>query len=105
MKLNYIVGLDDIRLAWGGELWLQPLGRDDVWSWVTTFMQSRRANDGPSNIPFWGGLVGYLGYELGLESLQVPVMHRKCISRGRYPDMNLVFVTRSIVVYSLSVEV
>ncbi len=105
LKLSYIVGADHIRLSCGGEHWLQPLGRDDVWSWVTTFMQSRRANDGPSNIPFWGGLVGYLGYELGLESLQVPVMHRKGISRGRYPDMNLVFVERSIVVDSLSDEV
>jgi para-aminobenzoate synthetase len=105
LKLGYTVGADHIRLSRGSEHWLQPLGRDDVWSWLTTFMQSRRASDGLSNVPFWGGLVGYLGYELGLESLQIPVLHRKGISRGQYPDLNLVFVERSIVVDSLSDEV
>jgi para-aminobenzoate synthetase len=105
LKLSYTVGADQIRLSRGSEYWLEPLGRNDVWSWLTTFMQSRRASDGPSNVPFWGGLVGYLGYELGLESLQIPVMHRKGISHGRYPDLNLVFVERSIVVDSLFDEV
>ena len=105
LKLGYTVGADHIRLSRGSEHWFQPLGRDDIWSWLATFMQSHRASDGPSNIPFWGGLVGYLGYELGLESLQIPVLHRKGISRGRYPDLNLVFVERSIVVDSLSDEV
>ena len=105
LKLSYTVGADQIRLSRGTECWLQPLGCDDVWSWLTTFMQSRRATDGYSNVPFWGGLVGYLGYELGLGSLQVPVMHRKGISHERYPDLNLVFVERSIVVDSLSEEV
>ena len=105
LKLSYIVGASHIRLSRGNEHWLQPLGPDGIWSWLTTFMQSRRASNGPSNIPFWGGLVGYLGYELGLESLQVPVIHRKDISRGRYCDLNLVFVERSIVVDSFSDEV
>ena len=105
LKLSYTVGADQIRLSRGNEHWLQPLGSDDVWSWLTSFMQSRRATDGYSNVPFWGGLVGYLGYELGLESLQVPVMHRKGIPHGRFPDLNLVFVERSIVVDSLSEEV
>ncbi|KAI0001706.1 ADC synthase [Russula vinacea] len=81
LKLSYTVGSGQIRF-------------DDVWSWLTTFMQSRRAR-----------LVGYLGYELGLESMQIPVMHRKGISNGRYPDLNLVFVERSIVVDSLVDEV
>ena len=105
LKLSYTVGSDQIRLSRGSEHWLQPLGGDDVWSWLTTFMQSRRASNGSSNVPFWGGLVGYLGYELGLESLQIPVMHRKGISHGRNPDLHLVFVERSIVVDSLFDEV
>jgi para-aminobenzoate synthetase len=105
LKLSYTVGAGQIRLSRGSEHWLQPLGRDDVWSWLTTFMQSRRASDGFPHVPFWGGLVGYLGYELGLESLQIPVMHRKGISHGRRPDLNLVFVERSIVVDSLVDEV
>jgi para-aminobenzoate synthetase len=105
LKLSYTVGADQIRLSRGSEYWFEPLGYNDVWSWLTTFMQSRKASDGSSNVPFWGGLVGYLGYELGLETLQIPVMHRKGISHGRYPDLNLVFVERSIVVDSIFDEV
>jgi len=63
-------------------------------------MQSRRAEGGLANVPFWGGLVGYLAYELGLETLQVPVMHRKGFSQKKNPDLSLVFVERSIVVDS-----
>ncbi|KAI9512497.1 para-aminobenzoate synthase [Russula earlei] len=105
LKLSYSVGANHIHLSRGEEHWLEPLDHHDVWSWLTTFMQSRRANDGPSKVPFWGGLVGYLGYELGLESLRVPVMHRKDLSRRRHPDLNLVFVERSIVADSLSDDI
>lgn len=100
LKLRYTVGDDQIYLSRGKEHWLEPLGCHDVWSWLTTFMQSRRATGGPENVPFWGGLVGYLGYELGLESLQIPLMHRKGICKRRHPDLNLIFVERSVVVDS-----
>ena len=98
LKLSYTVGDNHIHLSRGTERWLEPLGRSDVWSWLTTFMQSRRADGGHPNVPFWGGLVGYLGYELGLETLQVPLMHRKGFFRKGNPDLSLVFVERSIVV-------
>ena len=101
LKINYSVGADYLCLSRGGKSWPEPLGRNDVWSWLKTFMQSRKANDGPSDIPFWGGLVGYLGYELGLESMQIPVIHRKGVPDRRHPDLCLVFVERSIVVDSL----
>ncbi|KAH8997378.1 para-aminobenzoate synthase [Lactarius akahatsu] len=97
LKLSFTVGDSQIHLSRGAEHWLEPLGRNDVWSWLTTFMQSRRAHGGLPNVPFWGGLVGYLGYELGLGALQVPVMHRKGFSQKNNPDLSLVFVERSIV--------
>lgn len=105
LKINYNLGAGYIRLSRGGKSWPEPLGRNDVWSWLKTFMQSRKANDGRSDIPFWGGLVGYLGYELGLESLQIPVIDRKGVPNRRHPDLSLVFVERSIVVDSLSDDV
>jgi para-aminobenzoate synthetase len=101
LQISYTVGADHICLSRGSKTWLDPLGCNDVWSWLKTFMQTRKAYDGLSNIPFWGGLVGYLGYELGLESLQVPVMHRKGTLYRRHPDLHLIFVERSIVVDSL----
>jgi para-aminobenzoate synthetase len=100
LKLSYTVGDDQIHLSRGAERWLEPLGRNDVWSWLAIFMHSRRADGGHPNVPFWGGLVGYLGYELGLEALKVPLMHRKGFSRKNNPDLSLVFVERSIVVDS-----
>ncbi|KAI9460504.1 para-aminobenzoate synthase [Lactarius psammicola] len=105
LKLSYTVGENQVHLSRGEGHWLESLGRNDVWSWLSTFMQSRRADGGPSNVPFWGGLVGYLGYELGLETLQVPVMHRKGYSQKNNPDLSLVFVERSIVVDSHSGDV
>jgi para-aminobenzoate synthetase len=100
LKLSYTVGDDQIHLSRGKEKWPEPLDRHDVWSWLATFMESRRATGGPENVPFWGGLVGYLGYELGLESLQIPLIQHKGICTRRHPDLNLVFVERSIVVDS-----
>ncbi|KAI0274982.1 para-aminobenzoic acid synthetase [Gloeopeniophorella convolvens] len=97
-KLTYTLGDKYIRLSRGPERWLEQLGSMDVWSWLTSFMRSRRATDGPSGTPFWGGLIGYIGYELGLESLQVPLPFRKGTSQRRHPDLNLVFVERSVVV-------
>lgn len=100
LKLSYIVGDDQVHVSRGAENWLESLGRNDVWSWLATFMHTRRADGGHPNIPFWGGLVGYLGYELGLETLQVPIMHRKGFSKKNNPDLSLVFVERSVVVDS-----
>ncbi|KAH9065823.1 para-aminobenzoate synthase [Lactarius vividus] len=100
LKLSFTVGDGQIHVSRGAEHRLEPLGRNDVWSWLTTFMQSRKAHGGVPNVPFWGGLVGYLGYELGLGALQVPVMHRKGFSQKNNPDLSLVFVERSIVIDS-----
>ncbi|KAI0308129.1 para-aminobenzoate synthase [Multifurca ochricompacta] len=100
LKLSYTVGDDQVRLSRGAKHWPEPLGHDDVWSWLTAFMLPRKAIGGLSNVPFWGGLVGYLGYELGLETLQVLPIHRKVVLQTRHPDLNMVFVERSIVVDS-----
>ncbi|KAF8260738.1 ADC synthase, partial [Lactarius quietus] len=35
-----------VQLSRGAERWLETLGHNDVWSWLTTFMQSRRADGG-----------------------------------------------------------
>ncbi|KAF8518622.1 ADC synthase [Gautieria morchelliformis] len=68
-----------------------------IWDWLARFMSSMVIQDpGHADIPFWGGLVGYLSYELGVAELGVPLKHR-FETEKRNPDVNLVFVTRSIV--------
>jgi para-aminobenzoate synthetase len=57
-------------------------------------MHGKKAQGGSPEVPFWGGLVGYLSYELGVQSLSVPGRPE---SMRRHPDVNLVFVERSVV--------
>lgn len=67
---------------------------DDVWDRLRSFQHEHRAIGGPSNVPFWGGLVGYISYEAGLETIDVAPPSQD----GQYPDVWFVHVERSIVV-------
>ena len=69
-----------------------------IWDWIAKFMGSVTIqNLGYADVPFWGGLVGYLSYELGVAELGVPLKHRTGTQK-RNADVNLVFVERSIVI-------
>ncbi|KAI5210718.1 para-aminobenzoate synthase [Aureobasidium subglaciale] len=65
----------------------------DIWSSVETFMAANKATDGNTDLPFWGGLVGFVSYEAGLETIDVPRP-----SNDDRPDVWFVFVSRSIIV-------
>lgn len=45
--------------------------------------------------PFWGGFMGYVSYEAGLETLDVE-SHPSCATGG-VPDINFAFIHRSVV--------
>jgi para-aminobenzoate synthetase len=64
----------------------------DVWSMVESFMAANRATDGCPDIPFWGGLIGFVSYEAGLETIDVS-QH----TNNDRPDVWFVFVSRSVV--------
>ncbi|KAI6042701.1 ADC synthase [Pisolithus marmoratus] len=96
--ITYSIGDDFLHLQQGESCSRVSLGSHDIWSWVAAFMNQRKASGGLSNVPFWGGLVGYLSYEIGVESLSIPITVPG--GRPRHPDMNLVFVERSIVLDS-----
>lgn len=55
---------------------------------------------GNSDLPFWGGLIGYMSYEIGVLSLQVPLKRTEKVPNGKHPDLNFVFVERSVIVDS-----
>ena len=65
---------------------------------VETFMSQRLARGGDPSVPFWGGLVGFLSYEGGLD-LAIPKHFSPLI--GHYPrvvpDLSLLWVDRSVV--------
>lgn len=68
-----------------------------IWDWLAKFMGSITIQEsGRADVPFWGGLVGYLSYELGVAEQEITLKHRLADEK-RNADVNLVFVERSIV--------
>ncbi|KAJ9637519.1 hypothetical protein H2204_004668 [Knufia peltigerae] len=60
------------------------------------FMCSQHINDDGSTLPFRGGLVGFLSYEFGIDSLDLDARYTE--GERRIPDLSLLWVDRSIVV-------
>ncbi|KAG6814121.1 hypothetical protein H0H92_002116 [Tricholoma furcatifolium] len=103
LQITHNVGDTYLTLKRGTTWVREEFGGNDVWSWIATFMENHRFSGSPE-IPFWGGFVGQLSYELGVQSLQVglkPDTNR----HSRHPDVNLVFVERSVVLDSISGKV
>jgi len=80
------------RIAFGCE----GSSNGDIWEYLAKFMTKRQvAKDcGPTGSPFWGGLIGYINYETGVQSLDIPLNS----GHARRADVQLVYVQRSIVV-------
>lgn len=66
----------------------------DVWTAIDAFMSLNKAADGPFQVPFWGGLIGFISYEAGLETIDVKP--RKTTKQRA--DIWFVFVQRSVVI-------
>ena len=64
---------------------------------------SRGVGSGQKSLPFWGGFIGFLSYEVGLYRLDVSLARRR-LTEG-LPDISLQWVERSIVIDHFSGEV
>ena len=95
MQLDYSIGNSNINARQYGHHDLISLDRygGTVFDYLKAFMKSQRATRGDPNLPFWGGLVGYINYEAGLETIDI----QAGASDGK-PDISFVFVERSVVV-------
>ncbi|KAJ4398564.1 para-aminobenzoate synthase, (PABA) [Neurospora sp. IMI 360204] len=51
----------------------------------------------PADSPFWGGFMGYISYEAGLETIDVK-LPEKPTDGSAIPDINFAFIHRSIVI-------
>ena len=67
--------------------------QDSVWHVIAKLLQEHKVERGPP-VPFWGGLIGYLSYESGVETLDVLPLEEP----SKADDINLVMATRSIVI-------
>lgn len=78
-----------------------PLGQgQSIWHFLAEFQESRRLSlQGPvpdeKEIPFLGGLIGYVTYEQGLSDIHVSLRRDRGHQR---PDICMAWVTKSIVV-------
>lgn len=67
---------------------------EDLFAFIDQYLSDHKFASGPPGIPFWGGLVGFLSYEAGLESIGVTTSPAP-IPSGT--DAWFIFVERSIV--------
>ncbi|GLB35890.1 putative anthranilate synthase component I, N terminal region [Lyophyllum shimeji] len=95
LQITHFVQDTFVTLTRGESVVREELGSCDVWSWLAAFMRGHKATGCPE-IPFWGGLIGQLSYELGVHSLCVPLKADREHS-NMHPDVNLIFVERSVV--------
>ena len=68
-----------------------------IFSYLKQFIREHRAEGGMEDVPFWGGLMGYITYEACLETISVCPNAQKSIHAHR-PDLSFVFIERSIVI-------
>lgn len=69
------------------------MNASEVFDVLERLMQARKVSGGPSESPFWGGFVGFVSYEAGLETIDVPPP----VSSETRPDIWFIFVERSVV--------
>ena len=101
LRFEYTVGTSGIRRTSGGhgsnlDIEQYPGG---IFSYLKDFLKQYRPQSQNVKIPFWGGLIGYVGYEACLEMIGIndrPDSGPQ--NRLQGPDLNFVFVERSIVI-------
>ncbi|KAF8665517.1 hypothetical protein AX16_000531 [Volvariella volvacea WC 439] len=100
--ITYYTQDERVTIKRGDDTTQEKLGTMSIWDWLARFMRPRRTRLGNANSPFWGGLIGFLSYEVGVDSLQVMQRPDRKPQHQRHPDVNLLFVERSVVIDSLT---
>jgi para-aminobenzoate synthetase len=105
IRVQYDVNTQVVRLFEGSASSSGSFNRErkvsDIWAYLREFVMSTKCHQGPTESPFWGGLMGYISYEAGLESISVKppaTMQTQKQGSNMRPDINFVFIVRSIVI-------
>ncbi|KAI9836712.1 MAG: para-aminobenzoate synthase, (PABA) [Thelocarpon superellum] len=106
VKIQYAAGASSVKV-WTDQHYGPSLRRVDLrsfpggfWQYLNVYMAERKAVGGDPGSPFWGGLMGYIPYEVGLPCTGVAPHppDRAKIAPGEHPDAVFAFVERSVVV-------
>ncbi|KAI4124278.1 MAG: hypothetical protein LQ338_004898 [Usnochroma carphineum] len=95
LRLDYHIGCVTVRAHRGKLNELIDLGDygDGIFDLLKAFVELNRTSGGNPEVPFWGGLIGYISYEACLETLNM----KSPDSTGK-PDISFAFVERSVVI-------
>ena len=100
LRIEYQVGTNEVRRIYNGRSKTSDLGQSGrgIFSYLKSFMAQYKVHKSDQNVPFWGGLMGFISYEACLET--IGIVHSPCRTgkSPQRPDLSFVFVERSIVV-------
>ncbi|KAI9711267.1 MAG: para-aminobenzoate synthase, (PABA) [Bogoriella megaspora] len=91
--IQYFVSDHRVEICKRGGQVLEKYQNVRIWPYLKSFIKSNRASGGDAQVPFWGGLIGFISYEAALESI-----HITGNQRNDRPDMCFAFVERSLVI-------
>ncbi|MCJ1472919.1 hypothetical protein MMC13_001568 [Lambiella insularis] len=97
LKLKYKIGATHVEWRSGDQNSVHQLGKQTIFQYLADFMEARRTPHSHTEIPFYGGLMGYINYEACLETIATKSEE---IASDR-PDVCFAYVERSIVVHHL----
>lgn len=99
LHLEYYTGSDHVLLRGPNDvsmISLRPYG-GSVYRYLQAFIDENQATEGHPDIPFWGGLIGYITYEACLETIDIAPSARSSYE-SRNPDLSFVMIERSIAI-------
>ena len=100
LRFEYNVGTFMVRTSCNGQTSNVDLAQYEggIFAYLKSFMRQYQVKCPHTEIPFWGGLMGYISYETCLETIGIEAEHniepRNAFQR---PDLGFVFIERSIV--------
>lgn len=95
LNIRYSCASRSLRIEANGSVVLEKQAAvEDVFDLLDSVMKKHAVAIGPAETPFWGGLIGFVSYEAGLETLNVATD----LESSAPVDMWFVMVERSIVI-------
>ena len=107
LRLEYQVGTHEVRQTRNGHgetIDLRHYG-GSIFQFLKVFMSQYEVERSNKGVPFWGGLMGFIGYEACLETIGINHSHACTGKAFRTPDLSFVFIERSIVIDHLQKDV
>ncbi len=102
LKLSFTVQNRQLRISVDGQMYYERFLNESsqIWSLLEGIMDCSTSygDDNPS--PFCGGLMGYISYEAGLDTIQVFSTPQESLAQR--PDINVAFIQRSAVIDHVS---